>query len=316
MMYSSSASASLMLFGEHAVLHGMQAICCAADQRIRVSLTPRDDHEIHLHSAALGSLTTTLENLTVIPPFQFVLTAIEYYRAQILSGFDLVIDAEFSATLGLGSSAAVTAATLGTLSQWLGAPLSSLALFQAAKQVVLQVQGIGSGADVAAAIFGGMVAYRMDPLEIKPFAITPDITLVYSGAKVPTKTVIQWVSERQQANPQHYQNLFQAIDTCTQQAIAALQQQDWQTLGALMNEHHLLHEKLGVSTSLLNELTTHLRQQPGILGAKISGSGLGDCIVGLGSVGDNIFPVNDAQKHLGVLQVPVKISAVGYREEC
>ena len=38
MIYLGSAPGTLMLFGEHAVLRGKQAICCAVNQRIHVSL--------------------------------------------------------------------------------------------------------------------------------------------------------------------------------------------------------------------------------------------------------------------------------------
>lgn len=310
MKFSSSAPANLMLFGEHAVLHGLQALCCAVDQRIHVELTPRPDNQIHLHSA-LGSCVVTLDQVKIQTPFEFVLTAIDHYRNHFRTGFDLTITAEFAATVGLGSSAAVSVATVAVLASWLGLHLSPLQLFNDAKAVIVAVQGVGSGADVAAAVFGGVVAYRMDPLEIKPFSIMPDIVLVYSGAKVPTRTVIQYVAEQQRDNPELYQRLFDGIDACTQAAIAALAQQDWVELGELMNIHQKLQEALGVSTPLLNTLITDLCQQPTIYGAKISGSGLGDCVVGLGMLPERFFPVNAEQQSVGVQQIPVKISIQG-----
>jgi mevalonate kinase len=315
MSYSSSAPGSLMLFGEHAVLHGMQALCCAVDQRIHVMLTPRQDRNIYLSSTHLGQCKLSLDNLTIRAPFKFVLTAIERYRSQLPSGFDLNIHSEFSSSLGLGSSSAVTVATLGVLMQWLELSISPFELFSAAKEVIVAVQGIGSGADVAAAVFGGVVAYRMQPVEIKTFASTPNIVLVYSGAKVPTRTVIQYVSQQQQADPERYQQLFNAIDVCATAAITALQEQNWQTFGELMNQHQTLQQALGVSTPLLDELITHLRQQPQILGAKISGSGLGDCVIGLGTLAENFFPVTPKQHKAGVKQIPVNISTTGYQHE-
>lgn len=154
LIFSCSAPGSLMLFGEHAVLHGKLALCCAVDQRIRVELTPRSDQQIYL-SSPLGQLVVNLRDFTVQAPFEFVLTALDRYRNLLPQGFDLTVKADFSATMGLGSSSAVTVATVGTLSQWLGWSYSPEQLFQESKAVVLQVQGVGSGADVAAAVLGG-----------------------------------------------------------------------------------------------------------------------------------------------------------------
>ena len=314
-MISASAPGSLMLFGEHAVLHGKQALCCAVDQRIRVSLIPRQDRQIHISSPGLGNLATSLDSLTVKAPFEFVLTAIASYREQISCGFNLTITAEFAATMGLGSSSAVTVATIGALTQWLGLDLSAHELFHQAKAVILAVQGAGSGADAAAAVFGGVVAYRAQPVEIRPFALAPELTLVYSGAKVPTRTVIQIVAAKQSAEPERYQQLYDRIDLCVRQAIAALEEQDWRQWGELMNQHHALQSELGVSTPLLDELAADLRLQSQIYGAKISGSGLGDCVVGVGTVVENLFPLNADQSQAGVRQIPVKISKIGYRAE-
>jgi mevalonate kinase len=46
---------------------------------------------------------------------------------------------------------------------------------------------------------------------------------------------------------------------------------------------------LGVSNRLLNNIVDTLAAQPQIYGAKISGAGLGDCVIGLGSVNDQLF---------------------------
>lgn len=315
MIFSGSAPGSLMLFGEHAVLHGKQALCCAVDQRICVTVTPRQDQEIHLSSPRLGMDVIDLNAFAIRAPFTFVLTAIDQYRPQIQRGFDLTVNADFCATMGLGSSSAVTVATVGTLAQWLGRALSPQELFNESKAVVLRVQGVASGADVAAAVLGGVVAYRAQPLEMKSFEMTPDLVLVYSGKKVPTQAVIQIVSEKQKAEPTRYHELYNKIEACVEQAILALQEKNWKAVGELMNQHQLLQTALGVSTPLLDELVSDLCRQPQIYGAKISGSGLGDCVVGLGLAAHPLFPLTEQQQRVGVTEVPVKISAIGYQNE-
>ena len=100
-----SAPGSLMLTGEHAVLHGSPAATCAVDKRIYLTLTPRTDRKVHIESP-LGSLDTTLDNLPQQGQFTFIIEAIRQVRLN--TGIDIKTESEFSSTVGLGSSAAVT----------------------------------------------------------------------------------------------------------------------------------------------------------------------------------------------------------------
>ncbi len=71
-------------------------------------------------------------------------------------------------------------------------------------------------------------------------------------------------------------------------------------------------EQLGVSTPLIEELITHLCADTAISGAKISGSGMGDCVIAVGEFSkDTIFPANDTQRQAGVKEIRVKISREG-----
>ncbi len=314
MQYASSAPGNIMLFGEHAVLQGKLALCAAVDRRLQVTLTPKQGCSIQIRST-LGKCQVSLEDFTIQSPFEFVMTVIQRYLTFLPSGFDLEIEAEFSAEVGLGSSAAVVVATLGALNQWLAKPITLLQLFHTAKEIILSVQGIGSGADVAAAIWGGVVSYRIQPLEIQSIKVQPEVILVYSGSKMPTPEVIRRVKEQCQQFPEFYEHLFAAIDACSQGAVIALQQKNWQALGQWMNQHQGLQAALGVSNPILNELIAQLLQQSTIYGAKISGSGLGDCVVGLGTLPTDLFPLNVKQQRLGIKQIPITISSIGYQVE-
>jgi phosphomevalonate kinase len=68
--------------------------------------------------------------------------------------------------LGLGSSAAVVVAALGVVAAGRGADLDDAAtrkgLFEAARAAHAQVQGGGSGVDVAASVYGGVLRYEID----------------------------------------------------------------------------------------------------------------------------------------------------------
>ena len=103
-----------MLMGEHAVLRGQPALVCAINKRMKVELTPRADSSVFLHSA-LGAHETTLDELAPNESFRFVMGALHACRETLAQGFELEFRSEMSHQMGLGSSAAVTVATLAAL---------------------------------------------------------------------------------------------------------------------------------------------------------------------------------------------------------
>lgn len=284
MLYKASAPGSLMLLGEYAVLEGKPALVCALDKRITVTLTPRADKGIHICTEALGAFTTTIKQLKIIRPFQFVTGALCHFAGSLEQGCDISVSADFSSEVGFGSSAAVTVATLAVLAAWRKKRMPALELLRRARQVILKVQQRGSGADAAAAVYGGIVSYQQSPLKVKKFNVAPAISVLYSGRKFSTVAAIEQVRERFKTTPQLYKSLCQAIGQCSVAGVAALRKNDWAALGQVMNIQQGLMDSLGVNTAELQALVSELRSHEGITGAKISGAGMGDCVIGLGKM--------------------------------
>ncbi len=283
MQLKASAPGSFMLLGEYAVLHGKPALVCAVDKRITVTLTPRQDKKINIQSSRHGHHAIDIGNIKIEKPFHFVLAALQHYQAKLKRGCDIQIVSEFSDTVGLGSSAAVTVATLATLVTWLNIRISPLDLVRQGRRVVLLVQGVGSGADIAASVYGGIIGYQAQPLNIEKFSVTHPLTALYSGFKTPTVDAIKKVQARFALYPDLFRHICHSIGQCALEGIHLVRKGDWTRLGDVLNMQQGMMESLGVSTPLLNDMVELLRQEQGILGAKISGSGLGDCVIGLGS---------------------------------
>ena len=275
-----SAPGSLMLMGEHAVLHGSHALCAAVNQRIHIRLQARQDREFEIQSA-LGKYGGSLNDIEVCKPFQFVLAAIRKFSPG--QGFRLDIQSEFSDQIGFGSSAAVTVATLALLRAFAGKPFDRAALLEEALTVVREVQEKASGSDIAAAVYGGVVYYRPDPLSVQPLQSSLPLSVCYAGYKTPTPEVICLVETKRQAHPEGFQKIFSLIDHCVGDAVTAIRQGDHEKLGQLFDLHHGLQSAMGCSDETLDYLVHQLRQHPNVVGAKISGSGLGDCVIALGT---------------------------------
>lgn len=283
---SLSVPGSLMWLGEHAVLEGAPAIVGAIDARMHLALHLRDDATFSIQSD-LGIYEARLDEPGEDPRFTFILEAIRQigFEGELSSGFDLHVRSEFSSTVGFGSSAAVTAGTVALLAQL----RDSRAIFDRAVAVVRAVQGRGSGADVAASIYGGLIAYRADPVEIDPLRCEPPpISVIYCGYKTPTPEVIRHVAERREADPVMIASVMAKLGQIAGMAVGPIEANDWTMVGALMNMQHSLADTLGINTPELQTIVDGLSTTPGMHGAKITGAGLGDCAFGIGVAGVSI----------------------------
>lgn len=301
-----SAPGNLMLMGEHAILHGQPAIALAVGNRLAVSLTPRNDDIITLESE-LGSYQTSVSNFCEDSTFSFITAAIFLSKSKLQQGFDLKVTSEFSDQVGLGSSAAVTASTVACLLTFCGEHATNEQVFKLALETVHRVQsGRGSGTDLAASIWGGLIAYEMNDSMVRPLKGTPDIDLFYVGYKMKTPEVIALVNQRAASDPTIYASIYQLMGQVTRAAEQAIQSEEWSRLGQLMDQYSGLMDALGVCDANLADLQCRMRQQSGVLGAKISGSGLGDSVISLGLTTPSEIPY----QHL-----PVSIHSEGLKQE-
>jgi mevalonate kinase len=281
-----------MLLGEHAVLHGKRALVGAINRRITVELFQTLEKNVRITSS-LGKYEAPLDKLTDHPSLRFVIQAIRQHTDQLPGGFELVIESEFSADIGFGSSAAVTVATHAALLFWiLGEAPAQERLFNEALKTVHAVQGRGSGADLAASVFGGIVGYTVDP-DFMPVEVSIPLTAVYCGYKTPTADVILRVEHLRAEDPEKYERIYEEMDASARAAISNLRNHDFPAFGKILNRNQELMHEMGVNTPELQEIVGALQRAPEIVGAKISGSGLGDCAIGIGvaNLGELDYPV-------------------------
>jgi len=128
------------------------------------------------------------------------------------------------------------------------------------------------------------------------------LTVIYSGHKRPTVEVVRLVDAARAAHPAIFDAIFSLMGRSAQAAAAAIPRGDWKTVGEWMNVNQGLMDAIGVSNAKLAEIVYALREDRGILGSKISGSGLGDCVIGLGRARRTEWPQP---------VLPVEIAAAG-----
>ncbi len=153
------APGKLLLSGAYAVLEGAPAIVMAVD-RYAIADTSSSEPQ----------------------PAAEVLAAIGDAPAPRIDVRDLY---EGPRKLGLGSSAAVLAASLGAIALARGADLSRphvrASIFQQARRAHARAQKGGSGVDVAASVFGGALRYSVrgdDSPEVRAVSLPPGVRVV------------------------------------------------------------------------------------------------------------------------------------------
>ena len=319
-MIKVSAPGKLMLFGEHAVVHNKPCIVAAVDYRIGVSLEKREDRKILLNAPDINfkNYVALIDDLVKPHPkkVRFVLTSVFNFfeKYKIKSGLDIETKSEFSDRVGLGSSSAVVVSTIKALSELFEIEIEKKEIFDLSYKTVLDIQGVGSGFDVAAAIYGGFLLFVKGGKTIKPIK-TEKIPLIvgYTGIKADTSTLVKRVFERLKENPKGINKIFGEIEKIVSLAEIEMESQNWEKIGKLMNLNQDLLRNLGVSSKELENLVS-AALKGGAYGAKLSGAGGGDCMIAVARKEEQDRVKKEIERVGGEI-IEVKIPAKGVRVE-
>lgn len=318
-MVKASAPGKLMLFGEHAVIYDKPCIVASVDHRISVSLEKRNDNNIILTAPELNIKNQIISDNLEKSHFKkvsFILAAVNKFfkKCDLKSGLDIKTQSEFSDKIGLGSSSAVIVATIKGLSELFKIKMNEKEIFDLSYQTVLDVQGLGSGFDVAAAVYGGILLFVTGGKIISPIEIT-DMPLVvgYTGIKADTPTLIKMVGEKLLKEPDRINGIFNEIESIVNLAKVEIGNKDWRKVGHLMNLNQDLLRGLGVSSKELENLIK-VALDSGAYGAKLSGAGGGDCMIALANK-ENSNNAKRAIEKAGGKIIEAKIPAEGVRSE-
>ncbi len=316
-----SAPGKLMLLGEHAVVYNHPCLVTAVDQRIRLEaeLLGNPNFELDAKDVNVTDYRKPLSELgkgEIPKGAQFVEIAIKNTAEQysLKSGLRITTSSEFSSKFGFGSSSASTVCMVKAISELFDLLLSDKDIFDLAYKTVLDIQGKGSGFDVAAAVFGGTLYFVTGGKVIEPLNIQGLPLIVgYSGVKADTVTLINKVKDSFVDNNDRLQEIYSEIEKIVEKAKPFVIAGDWEQVGKLMNKNQKLLKELGVSIDKLDNMISGAIEA-GTYGAKLSGAGGGDCMIALAPE-DKIKAAEDAITKAGGEVLSVKTNAEGVRVE-
>jgi mevalonate kinase len=277
-MGSGIGHAKAILFGEHFVVHGLPAI-----------------------GAGL-SLSTTVEikrsdSMKFISPYadaRFRKSAQAIMQKMGVRGnFEITVKSEIPPGSGLGSSAACSVALASAISDEYGLHLQWKDISKFAYFGEMVQHGRPSGIDNALAAAGGVLQFRktQNGLEYSRLKVgTPlHIAIAHSGKRTARVSDIISRADGVIRGKSHIsEGMLTSAREIVREAGRALHDGDAKTLGELMNINHGLLSALGV-TNMDNEKAVHRMRSLGALGAKMTGAGLGGCVIALagGKAGAN-----------------------------
>jgi mevalonate kinase len=287
-----SAPAKIILFGEHFVVYGEPAIVIAIDRRAFVKIENRDDGRLRFRSTTLNYAGHFEKDVFKIEqgdareakikfePVKHALESILEKRGEQV-GLDIEINSSIPVGAGLGSSAAVVAASTAAASTLLNMNLSKEDIFRITLEAERIVHGNSSGIDPAVSTFGGALLFQVDT-GFKPLDVRVDVPLVVSDTGVERSTRVQVEKFRValEKYPRIVENMMRAGREVVLRAVDAFKENDLVTLGNLMNINHALLCGVGVSDESLDWLANAARRA-GALGAKLTGAGGGGCVIAL-----------------------------------
>lgn len=271
--------AKFILFGEHAVVYGEPAIAVAIDLPLRIIATEAKAFTVDgqaLNERSHAYIKRAIDNYWEGGP-----VAIE-------------IRSDVPRASGLGSSAAVTVATLAALRGLAGEDkIEEEALAKSAFEVEFSVQGRASPTDTSTCTHGNVVMLARKAGENLLWHVQkednswyihhldiPDATFVLGNTRQRGRTWEMVAKVRRYYDKSgHARETIREIGDMTLEANKALGKGDLVAIGELMTKNHMRLSSLGVSNKMLEKLVKAVSSHS--YGAKLTGAGGGGCMVAL-----------------------------------
>lgn len=272
------AAAKAILFGEHAVVYGAPAIAVPVWSLGATATATRRGHTNRLDSALYhGEVATAPLRLGVTA------TALDAALRALGSPNDAVyvhIDSSIPAERGLGSSAAVAAAVVEAVADAWGRTLDPDEMFALVQEAERTAHGTPSGLDARAVRARGPIWFESKTATALPLARDLQLVIADTGVRGRTREAVARVAARRGDAPAATNALIDRLAALAIDARPMLERGDLVGVGAAMNEAHTALTSLGVGEASLDRLAG-IARRAGALGAKLTGGGLGGCLLAL-----------------------------------
>ncbi len=277
------AHGKVILMGEHSVVYGYPAIALPFMEAAIQGEVREHFGEIWLESDFYtGYLSEAPEERAHL--ITAIYATLEYLKKE-KKNLKIIITSDLPASRGLGSSAAVAVAVIRALFQYFGREITDEELIYLAHQAEKIAHGNPSGIDVLTTAFEQPIWFRKSTekkgtREIKSLHVSLPAYLIVADTEIygQTKEAVEIIAKGLQKRPEETRKLLQELGTFAIAAEKEIKGKNCRRLGELMTGAHQRLQKLGVSHPLLDHLVDEALRL-GALGAKLTGGGLGGCMI-------------------------------------
>lgn len=271
---TAQACGKVIWMGEHAAVYGYKALALPLrEATVTITLTP----------SFKASLTSPFYQGLIehIPALFQPIQALYYELTAFFNtgAFQVDVETTFPLAAGLGSSAAMAAALTKAFYQAHGVPYDQKNLYDWIQRSESLAHGQASGVDASVISLEQPILFQKNqPSQPLEFQCESFLLVAYSEHKGHTKEAVEKI-QAQSHDPQTQHHL-RALGALSESFIAAMPFKQPERIGRMMTQAHEHLKALGVSHATLDTMVdTALKH--GALGAKLSGGGLGGCMIAL-----------------------------------
>ncbi|SFR61331.1 mevalonate kinase [Streptococcus equinus] len=256
------AHSKIIWMGEHSVVYGYPAIAIPLQGiEVECRIYPADEK---IHFDYYDTLSTA------------VYAALEYLNhTDVAISYD--IRSEIPQKRGMGSSAAVSIAAIRAVFDYFEQSIDMETLEILVNKAEIIAHSNPSGLDAKTCLsdkaitFIRNIGFSTLDLDLDAYLVIAD-TGIYGN----TREAVEKVAQAEENNLPH----LAALGDLTEQVQKAITEKAIQKIGPLMTKAHAELQAIGVSIDKADQLV-EISLENGALGAKMSGGGLGGCIIAL-----------------------------------
>ena len=356
-MITEQAPGKLYIAGEYAVLEqDCPAILVAVNQFIRVSIIKSKSGTglIHSKQYSQSSIHWIRRGAKMVidnrdNPFEYILAAISYTERFCLEQkvkmkvYDLYVNSDLDSSdgkkYGLGSSAAVTVATVKAILRFYGVPFSNELVYKLSAISHYSVQGNGSAGDIAASVYGGWIAFQTfdkqwlaDELAHKSLSevlneawpglkiqlLTPPdglkLMIGWSQKPASTSRLVDETNANKATLNGQYQEFLRLSRKCVLKMIAGFEHNDIQIIKKQIRvnrkllQHFAQINQIAIEIPRLSKLINIAESFGGA--AKTSGAGNGDCGIVIADRNTDTAFLEDKWRQNGIMPLDFHVHQI------
>jgi mevalonate kinase len=270
------AHSKLILVGEHIVVYNKPAIVIPFPLKIRTQIIDSPGEVTISSDFYTGNLLGF--------PGKGILECIQstFKRCnKPMEGIQIQITSDIPVGRGLGSSAALATAIVRGIYAYFHKVLTIDELYSLVEIAETFAHGKPSGIDMMSVASDKPIFYQR-PMGGSPLLLKKPIHMVVAdtGKVGDTKRAVEHVYNSILQKPDVIGNIIEQIEDIVLKSKEAITFGDSEKLGNLLSQNHEKLMELGVSDPMLDHLVIAARNS-GALGAKLTGGGMGGCIIAL-----------------------------------